>query len=100
MIKNAKWIVAIIILMLLQLSMANAQPKKIEYLGMTIPETKPLLFAPGIISTSEGVHSMISFNPDHTEVMWGPNYHVDDKDVLRTKLYEQWSGPIAAIPSV
>lgn len=89
-----KWITAVFIFTT-QSIISNAQTTELKYLGMIPPESTPVMFAPGIVSTGEGVHSMISFNPDHTEVMWGPNYFIDNKNVLLLmKLVdEKWIGP-------
>lgn len=40
------------------------------YFGETPPGATPKLFAKGIISTSNGVHSSIGFSPDLSEVVW------------------------------
>jgi len=43
-----------------------------DYLGQTPPADKPELFAPGIISSTWGLHSTAVFSPDGNEVWWAP----------------------------
>ncbi len=40
------------------------------YLGQTPPLSKPLLFAPGIVSTNAGNHSSAAISPDGKEIYW------------------------------
>jgi ankyrin repeat protein len=43
-----------------------------DYLGQKPPTDKPLVFAPGIISSIWGLHSTAVFTPDGNEVYWAP----------------------------
>ena len=40
------------------------------YLGQTPPLNKPVLFAPGIVSTNAGNHSSVAISPDGKELYW------------------------------
>ncbi len=43
------------------------------YLGQTLPGVVPVVFAPGIVSTTDNEHSAPAFSPDGNEVFWFAN---------------------------
>lgn len=43
-----------------------------QYLGQDRPDSVPVIFAPGIISSIWGLHSSLAFSPDGNEVYWSP----------------------------
>jgi len=55
------------------------------YLGQTPPDTIPIVFAPGIISTDSTIeHGSPAFSPDGNEVFWQSNKRHKDKE---TEIY-------------
>lgn len=49
------------------------------YLGQPDPGDKPRLFAPDIVSTSDGVHGSITFTPDGREAYWASVFILRDE---------------------
>jgi hypothetical protein len=70
-----------------------------EYLGQKKPESKPELFAPGIVSSRFGLHCPASFSPDGREVYWSlmidprtPGYSIDR--LMMSRLQDgRWTYP-------
>ncbi len=61
----------LIITILYSCTQNNTSPELAgPYLGLTPPTNIPVVFAPGIISTGHHEHSVPSFSPDGTEVIW------------------------------
>ena len=63
------------ILLLLAAITVNAQQQDFPkltgpYLGQTPPVNKPVIFAPGIVSTDAGNHSSAAISPDGKEIYW------------------------------
>lgn len=64
-----------------------------DYLGMDKPNDTPLLFAPGIISTSRNEHGVPVFHPNLKEVYW--SMFAKDSEVIMYMKEENgfWSAP-------
>ncbi|MRR21609.1 hypothetical protein EG830_01345 [bacterium] len=73
-----------------------------EYLGQAPPDTVPVIFAPGIISSIWGLHSSLAFSPDGTEVYWTPMIEVPGQPYGRVNIYvmkkvsNRWTPPQVA----
>jgi hypothetical protein len=65
------------------------------YLGQTEPGLIPELFAPGLVSTGQGVHGNIVFTTDFSEAAWHPNYMVNGKALIYIMKYVngKWQTP-------
>jgi ankyrin repeat protein len=70
-----------------------------EYLGQAPPGDKPVIFAPGIISSLWGLHSSLAFSPDGTEVYWVPMIEVPGQPYSRNNIHlmkkagNRWTPP-------
>ena len=70
-----------------------------EYLGQAPPDTVPVIFAPGIISSIWGLHSSLAFSPDGTEVYWSPMIEVPGQPYSRGNIFlmkmvsNRWTPP-------
>lgn len=58
-----------------------------DYLGQAPPDTVPVIFAPGIISSIWGLHSSLAFSPDGTEVYWVPMIDVPGQPYSRNNIH-------------
>ncbi|MCU0379004.1 MAG: ankyrin repeat domain-containing protein, partial [Bacteroidales bacterium] len=58
-----------------------------DYLGQTPPGDKPVIFAPGIISSIWGLHSSLAFSPDGSEVYWVPMIEVPGQPYSRNHIH-------------
>jgi ankyrin repeat protein len=73
-----------------------------DYLGQTPPDTVPVIFAPGIISSIWGLHSSLAFSPDGTEVYWSPMIEVPGQPysigiiLFMEKVGNRWTPPQTA----
>ncbi len=72
------YIIILLVLILENLFLAQGQSEKTSkfpvlkgpYLGQKPPGVTPVLFAPGIISTTEHEHSRLEFSSDGREIFW------------------------------
>lgn len=66
-----------------------------KYLGQPEPGLIPELFAPGLVSTGQGVHGNIVFTTDFSEAAWHPNYLVNGKAIIYIMKYMngKWHAP-------
>lgn len=100
--KRQFWIFLLFILMTARLfsQQPDFQDLISTYLGQDEPGLEAELFAPGLVSTGQGVHGNIVFNPDFTEAAWHPNYHVDGKSLIYIMKYKdgKWKSPIEFFP--
>ena len=74
---------------------------KIDYLGQTPPEDKPILFAPGIVSTAHFEHSSPTISPDGKEIYWSRVELPLSRESLHKIIYvkkvgDQWTNPEVA----
>ena len=51
----------------------DATPLSGDYLGQPPPGAEPVVFAPGMVSTTDNEHSAPAFSPDGNEVFWFAN---------------------------
>jgi Tol biopolymer transport system component len=66
-----------------------------KYLGQPEPGIIPEMFAPGLVSTGQGVHGNIVFTTDFSEAAWHPNYTVNGKALIYIMKYMngKWQAP-------
>jgi ankyrin repeat protein len=70
-----------------------------DYLGQAPPDTVPVIFAPGIISSLWGLHSSLAFSPDGTEVYWVPMIDMPGQPYSRNNIHfmkrvgNRWAPP-------
>lgn len=70
-----------------------------ECLGQAPPDTVPVIFAPGIISSIWGLHSSLAFSPEGDEVYWTPMIEVPGQPYGRVNIYvmkkvsNRWTPP-------
>jgi Tol biopolymer transport system component len=71
-----------------------------RYLGQSEPGIKPELFAPGLVSTGQGVHGNIVFTADFSEAAWHPNNVVNGRALIYIMKYrnERWEAPVEFYP--
>jgi len=62
------------------------------YLAQPRPDTVPVLFAPGVVSTSDGMYGTVVFSPDQDEAVWAK----DKRSELFLSRREggRWSSPV------
>lgn len=72
MLKN---LISIIITLCIALTIFSCSNEEVKpYFGQEPPGDEPVIFAPGIFSTSEHEYSYPSFSPDGKEVMWSVRF--------------------------
>jgi ankyrin repeat protein len=70
-----------------------------DYLGQAPPDTVPVIFAPGIISSLWGLHSSLAFSPDGDEVYWVPMIDMPGQPYSRNNIHfmkragNRWAPP-------
>lgn len=70
-----------------------------KYLGQNQPDSKPLIFAVGIISSIWGLHSSLAFSPDGNEVYWAPMIEIPGEAYSRGGIWymkrvnNRWTAP-------
>ena len=67
-----------------------------KYFGEPLPETIPVVFAEGIVSSEKKVYANITFHPEFTEACWTPNTSVTNYHggIITTKYLDgKWSTP-------
>jgi len=70
-----------------------------KYLGQNQPDSIPLIFAVGIISTIWGLHSSLAFSPDGDEVYWAPMIEIPGETYSRGGIWymkrvnNRWTAP-------
>jgi hypothetical protein len=76
------------------------QVLKGSYLGQKEPGLIPELFAPGMVSTGQGVHGNNVFTTDFSEAAWHPNYLVNGKSLIYIMRYMdgKWQAPTEFFP--
>ena len=70
-----------------------------KYLGQTPPDSVPKIFAPGIVSTTDGAEYACAFTPDGTEFYFTRyDEATATNNIWVTKLnyYNQWTAPVFA----
>ena len=68
--KKSFFIVSFLLVAAISINVQETEFYKLTgpYLGQTPPGVTPEIFAPGIVSTENGVYANVTFNPDLKEV--------------------------------
>ncbi len=95
------------VMILLLSDIAKARPQTTEfpkltglYLEQTPPETTPVLFAPGMVSTGYFEHSSPVFTPDLTEIYWSTIIEENGRTVSRPTYYMKMTNGIWSKPQI
>ncbi len=93
-LKNAARILCALILLAVPLAPADKFPALAgPYLGQQPPGDKPVLFAPGIMTSEQGYHSSIVFSPDLREAIWCPMSRDGSRLLIARMADGKWSAP-------
>ena len=77
-----------------------------QYLGQKQPDSIPVIFATGIISSVWGLHSSLAFSPEGNEVYWSPMIEIPGQTYSEggiwymKRINNQWTPPEPASFSV
>jgi ankyrin repeat protein len=77
-----------------------------QYLGQNQPDSIPVIFAVGIISSVWGLHSSLAFSPDGNEVYWSPMIEIPGQTYSEggiwymKRINNRWTPPEPAAFSV
>jgi len=89
-----RYLFSVKIIFFISVFQAFSQTTSSDYLGLTPPSNKPVLFAPGIISTVGNNEHTLSVSPDGNEIYFTRD--PDKKTMFVTRHDSTWSTPASA----
>jgi hypothetical protein len=69
----------------------QARDTTTDYLGQPRPDTIPVLFSPGLVSTTDGMYGTVVFSPDLDEAFWAKDKR--SELFLSRRVRGRWGAP-------